>query len=185
MGRLRLPLCLALFAALALMPASALAAPPGHEHFRDVGTFVDEDFCGTGQEINVSFDVRVNIWISPEGAEELVRTTFSGKQVFTTNPDTGDSVTVSSAGTSTEVLISGDPDGLHTVLATTKGLPEKIQTTHGPVLTRDAGIIAFLVTFDGDEFISQETVLVKGPHPDADSDFELFCEVTVPALGIT
>lgn len=184
MGRLRLPFCLALFVALALMPAAALGAPPGHEHFRDVGTGVDPDFCGTGQTINFSFDARVNVWISPEGAEELVRTTFSAKQVWT-NPDTGDSVTVSSAGTSTEVLISGDPGGLHTVLATTKGLPEKIQTTHGTVLTRDAGIITFLVTFDGDEFISQETVLVKGPHPDAESDFELFCEVTVPALGIT
>jgi len=183
MGRLRLPLCLALFAALALMPAAALAAPPGHEHFRDVGTFVDEDFCGTGQEINGSFDVRVNIWFSPEGAEDLVRTTFSGKQVFT-NPDTGDSVTVSFAGQTTEVTISGDPAGLHTILVTTKGLPEKIQTTHGPVLLRDAGIIAFEDTFDGDEFISEEIVLVKGPHPEADSDFELFCEVTTEALGI-
>jgi hypothetical protein len=184
MGRLRLPLCLTLFAALALMPAAALAAPPGHEHFRDVGTGVDPDFCGTGQTINFSFDARVNVWISPEGPEELVRTTFSTKQVWT-NPATGDSVTVSSAGMSTEVLISGDPDGLHTFLATTKGLPEKIQTTHGPVLTRDAGLIAILFTFDGDEFISGETVLVKGPHPDADADFELFCEVMVPALGIT
>jgi hypothetical protein len=183
MGRLRLPLCLALFAALALMPAAALAAPPGHEHFRDVGTGVDPDFCGTGQEINFSFEARVNVWISPEGAEELVRTTFSTKQVWT-NPDTGDSVTVSFAGQTTEVTISGDPAGLHTILVTTKGLPEKIQTTHGPVLLRDAGIIAFEITFDGDEFISQETVLVKGPHPEADSDFEAFCEVTVPALGI-
>jgi hypothetical protein len=184
MGRLRLPLCLALFAALALMPATALAAPPGHEHFRDVGTFVDPDFCGTGQTINGSFDARVNLWISPEGAEELVRTTFSTKQVFT-NPDTGDSVTVSSAGMTTEVLISGDPDGLHTILGTTKGLPEKIQTTHGPVLLRDAGIIAVLFTFDGDEILEREIVVVKGPHPEADADFELFCEVMVPALGIT
>jgi hypothetical protein len=183
MGRLRLPLCLALFVALALMPAAALAAPPGHEHFRDVGTFVDEDFCGTGQTINGSFDVRVNVWFASDSPTGLVRTTFSGKQVFT-NPATGDSVTVSFAGQTTEVTISGDPAGLHTDLVTTKGLPEKIQTTHGPVLLRDAGLIAFLITFDGDEFISQETVLVKGPHPEADSDFEAFCEVTVPALGI-
>ena len=183
MGRLRLPLCLALFAALVLMPATALAAPPGHEHFRDAGTFVEEDFCGTGQEINGSFDVRVNIWLSPKGAEELVRATFSGKQVYT-NPDTGDSVNLSSTGMSTDVLISGDPDGLHTILATTKGLPEKIQTTHGPVLLRDAGIIAVLFTFDGDEIIEREIVVVKGPHPEADADFELFCEVMVPALGI-
>jgi hypothetical protein len=183
MGRLRLPLCLTLFAALALMPAAALAAPPSHEHFRDVGTDVDPDFCGTGQTINISFDARVNVWLSPEGAEELVRTTVSSKVVFT-NRVTGDSVTVSAAGMSTEVPISGDPAGLHTFLVTTKGLPEKIQTTHGPVLLRDAGIIAFEVTFDGDEFISQELVLVKGPHPEAESDFELFCEVMVPALGI-
>lgn len=184
MGRLRLPLCLMLFSALALMPAAALAAPPGHEHFRDVETFVDPDFCGTGQEINVSFDARVNVWISPEGAEELVRTTFSVKQVFT-NPDTGDSVTLSQAGQSTEEVVSGDPAGLHTVLVTTKGLPEKIQTTHGPVLTRDAGLIAILFTFDGDELISSETVVVKGPHPEADADFELFCDVMTEALGIT
>jgi hypothetical protein len=184
MGRLRLPLCLTLFVALALMPAAALAAPPGHEHFRDVGTFVDPDFCGTGQEINGSFDVRVNIWIASDSPTGLVRTTFSGKQVLT-NPDTGDSVTVSFAGQTTDEEVSGDPAGLHTVRTTTKGLPEKIQTTHGPVLTRDAGLIAILFTFDGDEFISGETVLVKGPHPDADADFELFCEVMVPALGIT
>jgi hypothetical protein len=183
MGRLRLPLCLALFAALALMPATALAAPPGHEHFRDVGTDVDRDFCGTGQTINISFDVRVNVWFASDSPTGLVRTTFSGKQVFT-NPATGDSVTVFFAGQTTEGEVSGDPAGLHTILVTTKGLPEKIQTTHGPVLLRDAGLIAFLTTFDGDEFISQETVLVKGPHPEADADFELFCEVTVPALGI-
>ena len=84
MGRLRLPLYLALFVALALMPATALAAPPGHEHFRDIGSDVDPDFCGTGQAIDISFDVRVNIWLSAEGAEELVRTTFSGKQVSPT-----------------------------------------------------------------------------------------------------
>jgi hypothetical protein len=24
----------------------------------------------------------------------------------------------------------------------------------------------------------------KGPHPDLDSDFDLFCETLVPALGI-
>jgi hypothetical protein len=183
MGRLRLPLCLALFAALALMPAAALAAPPEHERFREVGTDVDPDFCGTGQTINISFNNLVNIWIAADSPTGLVRATFSGETVFT-NPDTGDSVTISYAGQQTEEEVSGDPAGLHTVLITTKGLPERIQTTNGPVLTRDAGLIAILFTFDGDEFISSETVLVKGPHPQAESDFELFCEVMVPALGI-
>jgi hypothetical protein len=38
--------------------------------------------------------------------------------------------------------------------------------------------------FDGDEIVSQEVLVNKGPHPDLDSDFELFCETLVPALGI-
>jgi hypothetical protein len=184
MGCLRLPLCLALFTALGLMPAAALAAPPEHEQFRDVGTDVDPDFCGTGQAINISFDNRVNIWIAADSPTGLVKTTFSGKTVFT-NPDTGDAVTVSSAGQFTEEEVSGDPAGVHTVLITNKGLQEKIQTTHGPVLTRDAGIMAFLLTFEGDELVSFETVVARGPHPEAESGFELFCEVMVPALGIT
>ena len=184
MGRLRLSLCLMLFAALALIPAAAFAAPPEHEHFRDVGTFVDEDFCGTGQEIHGSFDFRVSVWIASDSPTGLVRTTVSGKTVLT-NPATGDSVIFSQAGQTTEEVVSGDPAGLHTVLVTTKGLPEKIQTTHGPVLTRDAGVIAFLLTFDGDELIDEQIVVVKGPHPEADADFELFCEVTTEALGIT
>ena len=33
-----------------------------------------------------------------------------------------------------------------------------------------------------DEFISSEVIVNKGPHPDLDSDFELFCEVVAPAL---
>jgi hypothetical protein len=32
------------------------------------------------------------------------------------------------------------------------------------------------------DFISEEVIL-KGPHPEADSDFELFCEVVTGALA--
>jgi hypothetical protein len=51
-------------------------------------------------------------------------------------------------------------------------LPEKIQTARGPGLTYDAGI-ATLLTFDGDELVEEQIVVVKGPHPEADADFEL------------
>ena len=42
---------------------------------------------------------------------------------------------------------------------------------------RDAGYIVFRVTFDGDTFVGSEIVVNKGPHPQADSDFELFCQI--------
>ena len=91
----------ALLAAVA--PPGAFAAAPEHNHFRDIGTFVDPDFCESGQTINAAFDVVVN---------------------------------------------------------------------------------EFQTTFDGEEFVSQEVLVDKGPHPDLESDFELFCETLVPALGI-
>lgn len=54
-----------------------------------------------------------------------------------------------------------------------KGLPEKIQTTHGPVLLRDAGIITFADTFDLEtgEFISSEIIVNRDltPMPTATS----------------
>ena len=183
MKHLRLLLLVPFTLVLALMPTAASAAPPEVNHFRDVGTDTDPDFCGSGQAVDIAFDIRVNEWISANGPEDLVRTTVSGKQTFT-NPDTGVSVVVSFAGQTTDTTISGDPEGLHTHLFTTKGLPEKIQIANGPVLLRDAGLIAFADTFEGDEFISSEIVLVKGPHPEAESEFALFCEVVTEALGI-
>jgi hypothetical protein len=183
MHRLRLLLLLPLTLALALIPTAASAAPPEIEHFRDVGTFTDTDFCGTGQTVEGTFDIRGTEWISPDGPEDLVRVTHSGT-ITLTNPDTGLSVTSSFAGQVTETLISGDPEGVHTVLTTNKGLPEIIRAVNGPVLLREAGVITWIATFDGDEFLGLEIVTVHGPHPEAESDFTLFCEVTTAALGI-
>jgi hypothetical protein len=74
--------------------------------------------------------------------------------------------------------------GTITFVTSFKGLPEKIQTAHGPVLLRDAGFVQFADTFDMEtgDFISSE-VVVKGPHPELDSDFALFCEVITEALA--
>ena len=59
-----------------------------------------------------------------------------------------------------------------------------MKTPHGGVLLRDAGYVVTRDTFDGDELIDQEILVNKGPHPDLESGFELFCETVVPALGI-
>ena len=75
--------------------------------------------------------------------------------------------------------------GTITFSTTFKGLPEKIQTANGRVLSRDAGLITFADTFDLEtgEFISSEIIFNKGPHPELDSDFTLFCEVISEALA--
>jgi hypothetical protein len=167
--------------ALAATPA-ALGAGQQHNSFHDVGTDVDPDFCGTGQAIDIAFDVRGNEFEAPHKAD--FKLTAAGTFTFT-NPATGDVVINRVAGPSWETLISGDPAGIHVDESTVKGLPELIKTPHGGVLTRDAGYAVVRNTFDGDELISSEIVLAKGPHPDKESDLELFCELTTEALGIT
>ena len=181
MGRSALvrALLVALVTALVVFPAPALAAQPiaqFHDHFTD--SFSDE-ICGI--PVDVDLVVTDNFFLY---ADETFKDTSSVRATFT-NPVNGKSVVVSSAG-----QVTGPPPvvdeeaGTITFLTSFTGLPEKIQTAHGAVLLRDAGIITFADTFDLEtgEFISSETIVNKGPHPEADSDFTLFCEVISGAL---
>jgi hypothetical protein len=181
MARLRFLLLGVLVAAL--LPVAASAAP-SIEHVRDVGTDVDPDFCGTGETVNVAFDVRANIFFTPGAEEEFDKLTQSGKVVFT-NPANGRSVILTFAGQVRNVITEGSEEGVHTHVFTTKGLAEKIRTANGPVLTRDAGLIVETVTFDENDEVIDYSATWKGPHPEAASGFELFCEVTTAALGLS
>jgi hypothetical protein len=100
-----------------------------------------------------------------------------------TNPDNGKAVVLSSAGTVRGTAVIDEQANTITFVTSYKGLPEKLQTANGPILLRDAGVITFADTFDlatGD-FIGSE-VTIRGPHPEADSDFVLFCDVVTAAL---
>ena len=171
-------LLVALITGLAVLPASALGSKPVeqfHDHFTE--SFSDE-ICGIPVDVNLV--VTDNFFLYADGSS---KDTSSFRGTFT-NPVNGKSVVISSAG-----LISGPPPivdedaGTITFSTTFKGLPEKIQTANGPVLLRDAGFVTFADTFDLEtgEFISSE-ITVKGPHPELDSDFTLFCEVISEAL---
>jgi len=175
MGRptVRGTLLAAVIVALVFLPAGALAAKPiaqFHDHFTDS---FSTDICGISVDATVV--VTDNFFLYADGS---AKDTSSVRATFT-NPDNGKSVIVSDLAP-----IIDEEAGTITFASSFKGLPEKIQTAHGRVLLRDAGVITFVDTFDlntGD-FISGD-VIVKGPHPEADSDFELFCEVVTGALG--
>jgi hypothetical protein len=168
----------ALIAALVL-PGIALGARPVeqfHDHFTD--SFSDE-ICGIA--VDVDLVITDNFFVY---ADESFRDTASGRITFT-NPVNGKSVIQSFAGLVTgSAPIIDEAAGTITFVNTFKGLPEKLQTAQGAILTRDAGIITFANTFDLEtgEFISSEIVVNKGPHPEADSDFALLCEVITEAL---
>lgn len=99
-----------------------------------------------------------------------------------TSAATGKSIQISGAsqqsGTATE-----NGDGTITFVSTFKGLPQKLSIANGPTLSRDAGYVTFIQTFDeatGD-LISQVLSPLHGPHPSL-ADPNLFCDVLVPAL---
>jgi hypothetical protein len=169
--------------ALAIVPAGALAAPP--ERFHEVvrETFEDEDLCGITVDVVVEGVFTDLVFFDDEG--NFVRFMSSGSFRTTFTDAQGDSVILQTAGQVQDVEASVDEEaGTITFVTTFKGLPEKIQTAQGPVLLRDAGVIAFADTFDLEtgDFISGEVIINRGPHPEADSDFALFCEVITDAL---
>jgi hypothetical protein len=153
---------------LGAAPAAQAANPEVHR-FVDTGSFADPDYCGTGQTVAVSFTVLVVAFLSPNRDVDYVQI---DQGTFTlTNPETGATVENHFAVRYSEVLVSGDPDGMHTIEYTEPGLNEQLRLENGRVLSRDAGYLAWRDTFDGDEWLFGGVVVSKGPHPDADTDY--------------
>jgi len=158
--------------AIGLVPGLAAAADYNW-HGTAQGTWVDDDFCGTGVAIEHAWTDTVTY--------HAFQVTDRGSDVLT-NDATGDSIVGYYAGV-IQGQFSGDPDGLHTFVFTHAGLPEMIKTPRGSILIVNAGHVVSTVVFDGDTFISEVNVL-QGRHDYAGNP-DLFCALAVPALGIT
>ena len=161
------------------LTAAASAAKPFHVNFDD--TFTD-NICGldvSGEAIGVDNFSPV---FDSDGNLIAFKDTSQVKVTFIRN---GKSLVVANAGQITETAV-GDFSGIVTFTDTFKGLPERIFVPHGPVITRDAGIITIqnVVDFSTDPptLISSTVLVNKGPHPEADSDFALFCQVFTQVL---
>jgi hypothetical protein len=169
---------------VAVLASPASAGKPDQVREHVVFTEEDQDVCGVN--VDVVVDVRFNDreFFDDEGNFERFLGTSSGSNTFVN--DAGESVTVTFANVSRAVDLAIDEEtGFITVLVSTRGLPEKIRSASGTILTRDAGLITFVSVFDPsiDEVISQEIIVNHGPHPQAESDFELFCEIITAELG--
>jgi len=166
-------LVVALAALLTLAAGTLAAAPTFHDKIDE--TIPLDDFCGFVGTLRVTGTQVVTE--NPDGSFKVVgRVT----QVFTTAD--GKTVTILNAGqitgSATENL-----DGTFTSVITFKGLPEKISGAGGGTLVRDAGIISFIETFDPATGDVTTEVVIRGPHPEAESDFQLFCQAVTAALA--
>jgi hypothetical protein len=164
------------------MPSIAGAEPPDrfHAHFTD--TLLDIEVCGI--TVDIVFDVVITeqAFFDNQGNFDRFMTNVSGRETWTA--DNGKSIRLQYSNQVVATEVIDEAAGTITFSDTFRGLPEKIMTRGGPVLTRDAGLITFTATFDletGD--LISEDVSFTGPHPEAESDFTLFCEVITAALS--
>ena len=160
---------------------SAFAANPDVNHFSFTDSFTEDDFCGTGQPVETSISVKGTEFLAPN--QPVDYRNVSVVKVVYTNPQNDATVRRHAAGQLSETLLSGAPEGVHTVELTVRGLSGLLRTADGAVLL-GAGYIVFREVLDGEEFISREIVVNRGPHPNLESDLALFCEATTDALGL-
>ena len=75
-------------------------------------------------------------------------------------------------------------------LSLAKGLTGQLRTADGVVLL-GAGYLVLHEVFNGEDFVSKEIVVDKGPHPNIESDLvhqsdlALFCDAATDALGLS
>lgn len=152
-----------------------------HDHANFTDSF-DDVFCGiAGTSVLRGVD---NFKVF---SNNTISDNFTLNQTFTAT-DSGKSIVLHAAQ-----LVTGNDapidngDGTISFINTFTGLPEQIRIANGPLLLRDAGTVTFTDTFMVEEdgtltFLSSTFSGMHGPHPDLLSDFELFCDVIIPAL---
>lgn len=163
--------CIALLA----LPGASLAAPPT---FHGTYEFTDDvTICGVDGTIHVT-GAEV-IWV--EG--DSFRITGQGTDTFTTAD--GRSVVLHFAGKVNVTETFSEDGSTLVVLSTYRGMGQSIRGGEGGMVMRDAGVITFIETIDlvNEELISIEVIDVRGPHPQADSNFTNFCDAFLEALG--
>ncbi len=160
--------------ALPALATGALAAKPTFHDKIDV-TFEDVDFCGVVGTLHVTGSQIITV------DDDSFTATGQVTQVFTTAD--GRTAVLANAGTFRSTF-TDNGDGTITFVDSFVGLPERIASRgSGGTELRDAGIISFITTIDLTTGEVTTQVVQRGPHPEADSDFSLFCTAFLAALG--
>jgi hypothetical protein len=149
----------------------------------------DDDLCGIPVDTTIAGIANDQVRIGKGGFLQF-KGNFSGT-VTSTSVETGLSVVNRMSNAYRDISVTDNGDGTATIITATTGVPEQLMTPDGKVLVKDVGRVVFkiIIDFNGtpldaedDEFISQEVISESGPHPDLESNFEIFCQVVTDAL---
>jgi hypothetical protein len=168
--------------AVLAVPGNVTAAPPiAHTHEQISETFPNNycDIAGTSDIQGVVNHTRYS--------DGTFNETFTFTETFTATASQKSIVIRAAAEFTRRSTPIDNGDGTLTFVVTFNGLHEQLRIPNGPVLSFDAGTVTFANTFRANEdgtftFVSSTIEGLHGPHPEALSDFELFCDVVVPAL---
>lgn len=165
---------------------AAAAGPPVAERFHEEGTFVDEDFCGTGLIVNGTFVADGRLLVVPHGPDGLQYFLEHVKvTVVYTNRANSKTVTLEVTRVNKDLRVTDNGDGTLTILALHTG-NDVYYGPDGNVIGRNPGQtrVETLIDHGGtptdpsdDEFLAEE--IVKGSTGRSDD----FCEAAVPALS--
>lgn len=179
---LRTVIAAGLLVSLAATPA--LAASPILERFHDrVDETFPENLCGIAVMTHVEGVVNGKFALARVGEP---RFQAAVSLTWTSRNTAGDVLVFQVAGLNAkDLLVIEHADGTISATYSFRGLAEKLGTGPGRAISMDVGVITFTTRFDPDteEEISTSTDFVGGPHPEADSGFELFCEIVEDVLG--
>lgn len=172
-------------AAAVVLVGVASGQPIDKGPFHDEGTFVDDDFCGTGLTVEGEFVVDGRFMVAARGRDGLIYFMEHVRATSVlTNPDTNRSVTVVSKVLNKDLKVTDNDDGTLTVLFMATG-NDVIYGSDGKAIGRNPGQIRieFLIDHNGtpddpfdDEVIAEE--VVKGSTGRSDD----FCDVVLPAI---
>ena len=172
---------LALATLLMLMSAQlAFAAAPFHDKFVIDETF-EENLCGI--DVTTHLQLKGNVLSFEDHLLDVSRVTVTWSNA--------EGAWLQNFGAGA-VMVSEQLNGdILTITEGHAGVQERFRSSEGLMPAFDRGRIVFSIVIDlndlenpdDDVFLSSEVVFVAGPHPEADSDFTLFCEVVEDVLG--
>ena len=166
---------------LLLSAQIVLGAKPFHERFTLDETIPGDELCGI--EVTTHLVIKATLLGFDDHFVDISRAV-----VTWTNAD-GDWLRNSVAGpTFIQEQLDGD---ILTITERHVGVHSHLTSAAGKEPAFDRGTVTFVITIDlndlenedDDVFLGFEVVKLAGPHPEVDSDFELFCEVVTEVLG--